>query len=273
MNLEAQFIQLIHNRYGLVTHVDQAGALTKTIKDACKEFHLSPQEYLQQLQSCPNNSPLLAFLIAGITVGESYFFRDLNQINLLRKILLPRLIERKKEAGDYAIKIWSAGCSAGEEIYTVAILLYELLENLKIWNLQLLGTDINRKALEQAAAGIYTKWSMRGVKMEEQSRYFVKKERHYELIPAIRKLVSFKYLNLMDKTYQVAQNYDIIICRNVLIYFNDINCGEIIKKLSTYLSPDGFFIFGASDPIMITENHLVFHHEEDAIYFTQGTQS
>ncbi len=269
--IEPDFIQLIHNRFGLVIHVDQADALNKTIGEACKEFHCEPKDYLQQLNNCPSNSPLLAFLIAGITVGETYFFRDQRQMHLLKTLLLPRLIERKRQEGDLSLKVWSAGCSTGEEIYTIAILLDGLIDNLDQWNIQLLGTDINRKALEKAKDGVYGEWSMRSISDHYRKNYFSQKNKHYEISLAIRKSVRFDYINLMDSAYpSKTSDQDLILCRNVLIYFDDEISSQIIKKLSACLSKRGYFLFGASDPIMTTENNLVFHHEEDAIYFTLG---
>jgi len=271
-DLEPGFIRLIHERFGLVLRANQTGALNKTILAACLEHHCEPQEYFQKLKKCPGNSPLLAHLIAGITVGETYFFRDERQIHLLKTILLPRLIKRKMEEGDLNLRIWSAGCSTGEEIYTIAILLSEMIEDLKSWNLQLLGTDINRKALKSGEAGVFNKKSLRSTNDHYRKRYFLKINNHYELSQAILKLVRFDYINLMDTAYPSILNgtndQDLILCRNVLIYFDDEIISQIIKKLCACLSNRGYFLFGASDPIMITENNLDFHHEEEAIYFS-----
>jgi chemotaxis protein methyltransferase CheR len=265
--IESDFIKLIHNRFGLVIHLDQAGALTHTLKEACRQFHCTPEEYYLKLQECPSTSPLLTFLIAGITVGESYFFRDKHQMQLLEKILLPRLLQKKD---NFSLRIWSAGCSSGEEIYTIALMLNEM--HLPKWDIQLLGTDINRKALEKAKQGIYNEWSMRSMDNYYKERYFTKKDNSYELSLAIRQRVKFDYQNLMDSNYPSILNgtndQDLILCRNVFIYFDDEVNRRIIKKLSACLVKGGYFLFGASDPIMIHENQLVFHHEEGAIYFS-----
>lgn len=267
--LEPQFIELIRLRFGLVVHINQARALVKTITDACHKFNYSPQEYLHQLKHCSSSSSLLADLVAAITVGESYFFRDKNQMQLLEKIILPQLIKQKKN--NVTLKVWSAGCSTGEEIYTLAMLLSELIPGIEGWDLQLLGTDINTAALAKAQAGIYRQWSMRSISEHYVQRYFVKKEQTYVLSPKIRNLVTFKYLNLSDNSYPSILNgineIDLIFCRNVLIYFDNDVVVKIMKKLSAAMAESAYLLLGASDPIVTAETNLVFHHN-GAIYFS-----
>ncbi|WP_115709387.1 CheR family methyltransferase [Legionella sainthelensi] len=267
--LEPEFIELIHKRFGLVIRIHQATELTKTIIAACIKFNYSPQEYLNHLKNCSCNSSLLADLLASITVGESYFFRDKNQMILLEKILLPQLI--KKKSNDFTLKIWSAGCSSGEEIYTIAILLTELLPNIDTWDLCLIGTDINTSALQKAQAGIYGQWSMRSIPEKYINRYFKINNRSYILSPEICNLVQFKYLNLCDNSYPSIINgifdVDLILCRNVLIYFDNELVTKIMKKLSACMTEHGYLVLGASDPIATSGTNLIFHHN-DAIYFS-----
>jgi chemotaxis protein methyltransferase CheR len=267
--LEPAFIELIYNRYGLVIHVNQAQELAKTISTACNKFNYQPQEYLAQLKNCSSNSSLLADLVAAITVGESYFFRDKNQMHLLKNKLLPQLIKRKSQ--DLSLKIWSAGCSTGEEIYTLAMLVTELVPNIDTWDLYLLGTDINAAALEKATAGIYGQWPMRSIPEKYIQRYFLKDNRKYILSRKIRDLVQFKYLNLCDNSYPSIIDgtfaVDLILCRNVLIYFDNELVAKIMKKISACMAANAYLILGASDPIVTQGTKLVFHHD-GAIYFS-----
>lgn len=267
--LEAEFIELINKRFGIVIHMDQIQQFVKIIFLACQKFNCQPQDYLQQLISSSKNSPYINFLVASITVGESYFFRDSAQMNLLEKNLLPRLIKRKQKEGENNLRIWSAGCSTGEEIYTVAMLLCELIADKDAWSLYLLGTDINVEALEKAVAGVYSQWSMRSTPEYYQQRYFVKKNNHYAISDSIKSMVTFNYLNLIGDIYPSilhgTNDQDLILCRNVLIYFDEEHALQIVNKLSTCLIEGGYLIFGASDPIVNCDT-LAFHHEE-AIYF------
>ncbi|KTD69337.1 methyltransferase involved in chemotaxis (CheR domain) [Legionella steelei] len=272
--LEPAFMELIHNRYGLVIHVNQAQELAKTIATACNKFNYQPQEYLQQLKNCSSNSSLLADLVAAITVGESYFFRDKSQMYLLESKLLPDLIKHK--AHDFTLKIWSAGCSSGEEIYTLAMLLAELIPNIDIWDLYLLGTDINTTALQKATKATYGQWSMRSIPEKYLQRYFLKNGRTYDLSPEIRNLVQFKYLNLCDNSYPSIINgifeVDLILCRNVLIYFDNELATKIMQKLSACMTKNAYLILGASDPIVTTGTNLIFHHD-GAIYFSLDSET
>lgn len=268
-NLEPAFIKLIHERFGLVTHINQARDLPKIIAEACTKFNFSPDEYLDKLKQCSSSSSLLADLVAEITVGESYFFRDKSQMQLLEKELLPKLIQQKQDTR--ILKIWSAGCSSGEEIYTIAMLLLKLIPNIEHWDLQLLGTDINLAALEKAMTGIYGQWSMRSIPETYLRNYFTAEKRTYVLSPAIRDMVRFKYLNLSDNSYPSIINgtyqVDLILCRNVLIYFENDLVVKIMKKLSQCLAEQAYLLLGASDPIIIADTNLVFHHD-GAIYFS-----
>ncbi|MGL5742446.1 MAG: CheR family methyltransferase [Legionella sp.] len=268
-NLEPAFIELIHKRFGLIIHVNQAPELAKAIIAACNKFKYPPLEYLEQLKNCSSNSSLLDDLIAAITVGESYFFRDKNQMQLLEKKLLPNLIKRKEN--DFNLKVWSAGCSTGEEIYTLAMLLSELLPNVQLWDLYLVGTDINPTALKKAETGCYGQWSMRSIPEKYIQRYFIKNDRTYTIDPRIRDLVRFKNLNLCDNSFPSIINgifdVDLILCRNVLIYFDNELAAQIMKKLRVCMSEHAYLLLGASDPIVTTGTQLVFHHD-GAIYFS-----
>lgn len=271
--LEPAFIKLIQERFGLVTHVNQTRCLMRTIAEACSKLNCQPEEYLSQLKQCSSSSSLLADLVAAITVGESYFFRDKSQMFLLEKEIVPRLIKQNKNT--HTLSVWSAGCSTGEEIYTIAMLLTELMSHLDAWDLHLVGTDINTTALEKAVTGVYGQWSMRSIPEKYVQRYFTQAERTYILSPEIRNLVRFKYLNLNDNNYPSLLNgthqVDLILCRNVLIYFENDLVSRIMNRLSMCMADGAYLLLGASDPIIIADTNLVFHHN-GAIYFSLNTE-
>ncbi len=270
---ESNFIELIRNRFGIVVHVNQANELSGTILNSCREFNLEPQDYLEKLSTCDKTSILLERLIIGITIGETYFFRDKRQMRLLEHILLPRIIKNKREKNDLSIHIWSAGCSTGEEIFTILMLLYEILPDHAAWSLDLMGTDINKKALQKITTGKYSQWSMRSIPDYYKERYFHKIDKNeYLLTPDIRDKVKFQYLNLNENDYPSLLNgthsKDLILCRNVLIYFDRQRISQIMKKLSAALVEGGYLMLGASDPININDSNLTFY-DEDGIYFSR----
>lgn len=270
---EKQFMGIILDRLGL-TLENKDKNVSQLLCSACKKWECTPAEYLNRLASSPDNAPILRDLITEITVGESYFFRDKNQMQFLQQLLLPKIIQRKREAKNLTLRIWSAGCSTGEEIYTIAMLLYELLPDIDQWDLHLLGTDINTESLQQVKLAIYKKWSMRTISTYHSQHYLSKENDHFALSPKIKACVTFLYLNLNDNSYPSILNgthsQDLILCRNVFIYFNKKSIAAVMKKLSKCLGQDGYIILGASDPVTIEDTDLIFHHR-DGLVFSRET--
>ncbi len=252
MAYKDEYILFIRQKLGIVIG-HQLSEMIKTIKEACQKFHCNPEAYLNKLKECPDDSPLLEHLILGITIGETYFFRDKNQMNLLRNSILPELISHKRNNNDFTIRIWSAGCSSGEEIYTIAMILNDILSDIKDWTIHLIGTDINTKVLHKAIIGKYTEWSMRSIDQREKNKYFKKVSNHYLLIPEIKNQVYFFYLNLNSDLYPSMLNQiysqDLILCRNVLIYFDYECIKHIMNRFHACLQPNGYLMLGASDPV------------------------
>lgn len=267
---EHEYLNLIREQFGIVIHTHQTSDLQKTILDACQEFNCDPLEYLKMLRQQKSRTLLLEHFISGITVGETYFFRDKHQIQLLKNTILPTLISKKRAEKKLALRIWSAGCASGEEIYTIAILLHELLLDFDNWTLHLMGTDINIASLRKAINGSYSEWSMRTMSDDYKSKYFTYKDQRYYLLPSILKKVSFSYLNLNDKTFPSIINdtnaQDLILCRNVLIYFDNKTINALMKKLSACLQDNGYLLLGASDPIEIKDTNLHLHYKEGTMF-------
>lgn len=269
-SLESQFTSLIQKRLGIVLHAHQHYELFKTIKEACEQFDLTPSQYLEQLLDCSNQSPLLNYLVSGITVGETYFFRDQQQMDLLQNQLLPEIITQKRHDKSYSIRIWSAGCATGEEIYSISMLLYELLPDIEKWTIKLLATDINTMVLKKAITGIYNEWSMRSISDYFKNKYFCKEDHKYHLEKKVKQLVNFDYLNLTEDNYPSIFNgtnaQDLIICRNVLIYIDNSNCMSLMNRLDKSLVEGGYLMLGASDPISISETDLVAHSRKASVF-------
>jgi chemotaxis protein methyltransferase CheR len=268
INVPAHFIHFISERLGIIIHPHQKNDLNKVIIDACKKFNCTPYDYFKMLQEASDHSPLVEHLILGITIGETYFFRDAEQMRLLKEIVLPELINRKRKENNHLIRIWSAGSSSGEEIFTVAMLLCDILPDINAWTLNLLGTDINTAALKKALAGIYGEWSMRSIPERYKQRYFSMQDQKYALSQTIREMVTFLYLNLNENIFPSILNdtnaQDLIICRNVLIYFDQDRGAELMKKFNSALVPGGALLLGASDPVYNTD--LIFKYKQGALF-------
>ena len=189
-------------------------------------------------------------LLAELTVGETYFFREPAQLDALRTHVLPTI----RAAGrlDAPLRIWSAGCASGEEPYTLAMLLQE-----QGWAgaTRILATDVSRPRLDAARRGRYTRWSMRASSAARVARWFTPRGAHFHIAPEIQAPVEFAVLNLVADEYPSANpatmNQDVVFCRNVLIYFDMETVARIATRLLASLAPDGWLFLGASDPLLV----------------------
>lgn len=272
---EQAFLTLIQDQLGITIHKHQYNELHKTIQHACEKFAMNPKDYLKKLSTSQQDSPYYEELIKGITIGETYFFRDKNQMRLLNDTILPNIIAKKREEKHLSISVWSAGSASGEEIYTIAMMLDRLLPDISHWTLNLLGTDINIHSLKKAITGIYGTWSMRSIPHDLKKRYFTHNKNQYQLVEDIKNRVRFEYLNLNDNLYPSISNgtnaQDLILCRNVLIYFDMKSTENVMRKLSASLANEGYLMLGASDPIIKSIPHLAYHFQHGA-YFQRTIQ-
>jgi len=194
-------------------------------------------------------------VVSALTVGETYFLRNKGHFDALIKHILPEIIARR-EHSSRRIRIWSAGCATGEEPYSVAITLRELIPNLESWNILILATDINRDALRRARAGLYGAWSFRGVEKRIQDCYFrLNGKKQFAIAGKIKRLVTFDYLNLVEDRYPSLTNntngMDVILCRNVTIYFTPAMTQGVLGRFRNCLVDGGWLIPGASEPNML----------------------
>jgi chemotaxis protein methyltransferase CheR len=185
-------------------------------------------------------------VMADLTVGESYFFRDPAQFEFIREVVLSSLLRAHPAA---PLRVWSAGCATGEEAYSLAILLREAG---LAGRSHVIGTDIVRHRLAHARRARYTRWSLRGASEQVEQAYFRRQGARFELLPAIRRSVIFRYLNLGDPRFAQAGSdfagMDLILCRNVLIYFSPPAVARVAGALLDCLSDSGWLLLGGADP-------------------------
>ncbi len=241
----AELAALIRERTGLTFPAARQADMEEALRRALDDQAEDPDRLRRLLA---HNSAARDELIASLTIGESYFFRDPGQFAILREEVLPALAERR---GDATLRLWSAGCAAGEEPYSLAILCEELGLHGRA---SVLGTDISRVRLSAAQRGIYTKWALRGMTAETIERYFTRQGKSYTLRAPFREHVDFRYLNLAEDQYPSLTagiwGLDVILCRNVLIYFDHDTVVRVAQRLIDSLSEDGWLLMGASDPAL-----------------------
>ncbi|HET7831803.1 MAG TPA: CheR family methyltransferase [Gallionella sp.] len=181
-----------------------------------------------------------------LTTGETYFFRDSGQFELLRKTILPELIERRQSVR--TLRIWSAACSSGEEAYSLAMLLDEVLSDQSGWNILLLGSDVNECALEKARHAVYTEWSFRSMDDSHRRRYFRRHGGGWALDHRIRERVTFRMVNMLADPFPDAGSglieMDLILCRNLFIYLQPAMVSKVVDKLTETLAEQGYLLTG-----------------------------
>jgi len=212
----------------------------------CKNYN----NYFHFLQENPDE---LDNLIDVLTINVSRFFRDTLTFEYIAYRVLPAIVHQKEGTIDRSFRIWSAGCSMGEEPYSIAILINEYLEKeaLKL-DINIFATDIDGKILKKAQKAAYRLESIENVKYRLLKKYFVSKGKLFQLIPEIRDLVSFSAYDLLDKkSYappeSIFGNFDIVFCRNVLIYFDAKHQDQIFDKLYRSLSKQGYLVLGEAE--------------------------
>lgn len=194
-------------------------------------------------------------VIDAITTGETLFFRDSSPFDLFQHKLIPDLIDRRTRQLGHSvripIRIWSAACSTGQEVYTIGMVLKSLLGNFDRYNIQLLGTDISDKAIAYASRGLFNKIEIeRGLSKDKLARYFTSQGEFWKISDEIRSLATFRTHNLLDDNYSSLGRFDIILCRNVTIYFKEKDKIQVFQKIGHVLDPDGYLIIGSTESIM-----------------------
>ena len=242
------FCQLVRERSGLVLGPDKA-YLVKARLDAVVRAHGFPDLalLLSTLRRAPTE-PLIEACVNALATHESSFFRDGSPFVALAASVLPELIAARQAAR--TLRIWCAACSSGQEAYSVAIVLKEMAGRLAGWNIEILGTDFSRPILQKAATALYSDFEVRrGLSPERLERWFDKSPEGWRPKPPIRQMVTFRPHNLMQRL-PAASAFDIIFCRNVLIYFDVDQKLKVLDLLARSMAQDGALFLGSAESIL-----------------------
>lgn len=244
------FQQLLVEESGLYFDIDKADSLYSALYERLKEKKCgSYAEYYSLLKFQPEGKLELFNLLDLITIGETFFFRNEPQFEALMKYVLPEIVQNKMYSADKSIKIWSAGCSRGTEPYSIAIAVMQAVASYQNWNISILGTDINRNVLIRAKEAVYNERDISLLPPEYLCKYFKKDGKNYILNEDVKKLVEFKFYNLVKGPFNLPefQNLDIIFCRNVIIYFNSKTINQVITNFYNSLNPNGYLFLGHAE--------------------------
>lgn len=265
----------IELKYGLYFSESRLKDLKRCLISAAnlKDIDLNSyiELFLEKSLSIEDSNKLVNFL----TIGETYFFRDKKLFNVLRANIIPNIIKSKMH--NKTITFWSSGCSTGEEAYSIAILLKELLIDFNEWNIKIIATDINSNSLMKARKAIYGEWSFRETDIGFKSKYFdMIESNHYKLKDEIKKIVTFSYLNLADEIYSVdsklIQDVDIIFCRNVLMYFSEAQARKIVNRYYKILNNKGHFIVAPSESLILNKTAFISENINNIFLYSKDCE-
>ena len=264
--------RFVTDQLGLSFPRERFDDLKRGLVSAAREFDFADEEAcLTWLISSSLSRRQIEVLARHLTIGETYFFRDRNLFKIMEEEIIPGLVSKRRAASRH-LRLWSAGCASGEEAYSIAILLHKLIPDLEDWNITILANDINPDFLKRAENGVYSEWSFREAPMRIRERYFIKdKGSHYRIVPWMRKMVNFSYLNLAEDSYPSLTSHtnamDVIFCRNALMYFEAGRARSVIRKLYHALVDGGWLIVGPCEVLHEVLSPFVTVHFPGAVLY------
>ncbi len=228
-----------------------------------------PRGYWDLLNAPSSRDTELRQLLNEITIGETCLFRSQPQLDALRKVILPELVREKTKQITRRLRIWSAGCSTGEEPYTLAMNLLEESQGLlKGWTVEILATDLNDRSLETAKAGVYGDYAVRNTTDYFKQKYFSPFEKKLQVRPEVKQLITFSRLNLQDDSRMLfMKGIDLIFCCNVLIYFDRPSKSNVINHFFSNLNFGGYFFLGTSESLLKLNDQFHLVHFPGAIAY------
>lgn len=236
--------KLVHDECGIVLPEAKKGLVVSRLTRRLRDLNLRDfGQYCRLLQSDGGNDER-AKLISALTTNVTKFFREDHHFRALEKQILPELIARARRRG--RVRIWSAGCSTGEEPYSIAMELLELCPDASTLDIRILGTDIDPQVLSTASAGRYADTAVAGVPASRRSRYFTASGGAFEVAQGLKDLVTFAPLNLIGQ-WPIRGPFDVIFCRNVVIYFDNATQEVLWQRFASLLPPAGHLFIGHSE--------------------------
>ncbi len=229
------------------------------------------KDYYYLLRYNKSRDEELTEVVNALTTNETYFFREEFQLKTFIQEIIPEIRARKEKTGDKKLRIWSAGCSSGEEPYTIAMLLLDE-PSLRDWKIEIIGTDISQHVLQAARRGVYGASAFRSTKPDFQRRFFSETDGKHRIADRVKDLVSISYLNLFDSPrVALLGKMDAVFCRNVIIYFDQAAKKKVVESFYNRLVPEGYLLLGHSESLMnISTSFALKHFTHDMVYQRPG---
>jgi chemotaxis protein methyltransferase CheR len=261
---------LVRERSGLVLTPDKSYLLESRLLPVARKWEQKSVAELAALLRSKPDPKLIRDIVEAMTTNESFFFRDIKPFDQFKSLVLPHLL--KKRAAAKSIRIWSAACSSGQEPYSLAMILNEHKLQLSGWKVEIVATDLSTEILDKARAGQYSQFEVqRGLPIQLLVKYFKQEGDRWQVDAAIRAMVSYRPFNLLDDLGSLGR-FDVIFCRNVLIYFDQPTKAKVLDAMSRQLAPDGHLYLGGAETVLGITDKLQPLPEHRGIY-VHGTRA
>lgn len=270
---EAEFAFLrdvLHQKSGLALSPDKRYLVETRLAVLCRRLGVAAiSDLIGRMRS--GDQRVVNDVVEVMTTNETLFFRDAQPFKMFSEVMLPALM--KARAGERTLRIWSAACSSGQEPYSIAMALDDAAAQLTGWRIEILATDISNEVLEKAKAGIYTQFEIqRGLPIQSLLKHFTQSGDKWQVHEKLRRMVQFKHLNLIEPNPSVG-HFDIIFCRNVLIYFDLPTKKKVLQMLHSRLKADGCLLLGAAETVIGVTDAFSIDREHRGLYRPVGAQA
>jgi len=276
-SLVLRFRSLIEERAGVVVDDRKDEALAEAVAEVARRFqHATPEDVLTACSASHGQGSAFQALAGRITIGETHFFRNRPHFEALSEVVFPEILEKRRNSR--RVRVWSAGCSSGEETWSLAMTLAATAERMNIdlrgWDVTILGTDLDAEALDRARKAEYGRYSFRGVEDAEIARFFDQTGDSYRVLARYRSLVDFRAFNLKLDVFPASgtpfSGVDLIVCRNVTIYFSQETTKQVVEGFFETLDEGGYLLVGHSEHSLETYSRFQTRALPDVILYQRG---
>jgi len=264
--------QLLYQRSGLVITQEKAYLLESRLNPVARRWDLDGIDALIGALRSKKDEKLMVDVTEAMTTNESFFFRDNRPFDQFKEIVLPHMLEAR--AARKQIRIWSAACSSGQEPYTLAMILKEEAARLAGWRIEIVATDLSTEILNKAKEGLYSQFEVqRGLPITLLMKYFSQEGEKWRISEEVRRMVTYKSFNLLDNPSALG-SFDVVFCRNVLIYFDQQTKGQVLARVAQIMPADGFLYLGGAETVLgISDSFEVVPGQRGVYRLTNGGSS
>jgi chemotaxis protein methyltransferase CheR len=256
--------QLLKERSGLALNKEKAYLLESRLNPVARKWNFSGFDELAQAIRNRGEEALLVDVTEAMTTNESFFFRDQKPFDQFDDMVLPHLLEAR--AAKRSFRIWSAACSSGQEPYTLAMLLQEHADKLAGWRVEIVATDLSNEILDKAKEGLYSQFEVqRGLPIAHLVKYFVQVGGRWQIEDSLRKMIKFQPFNLLGDLSSLGK-FDVVFCRNVLIYFDTPTKTKVLNGVADLLPADGFLYLGGAETVLGSTDRFEIMQGQRGIY-------